>query len=152
VSTAVRADGFFRTRLHPYESARWLGWFAYVEALHMYEDGVHVRYTRVGDEVRQEEVATLKSRYGVREELAELAHGTVMTEKTVYEMATKRELARAASIVYDGGPLALLLGVHGMSSCPDVRSEQGSRDFQTFYDLETIMLRAEEPPPVDRAR
>lgn len=149
VSAAVQADGFFRTRLYPYEAARWLKSFAYVEAPHMYEDGVHVRYTRVGDDIRQDDVTTLLSHYGVREDLVERAHGIVMTEKTVYELATERELARAASIVYQGGPLALLLGVYGMSSCPDIRSDQGSRDFRTFYDLETIMLRAGEPPAVD---
>ena len=141
VSGVVRAEGFFRTRLYPYEAARWPDSFAYVEAPHMYEEGVHVRYTKVGDDVREESVAALRSRYAVRETFEELPHGIVMTEKTVYEMASKRELARAASIVYHGGPLSLLLGVYGMSSCPDARSEQGSQDFRTFYDLETIVLR-----------
>lgn len=151
VSGTLRADGFFRSRLYPYEAAKWLETFAYVEGPHMYRDGRYVRYARVGDEVRQEEVTTLRSRYGVRETLEELAYGILITEKTVYEIASGRELARAAHIVYEGGPLALLLGVYGMSSCPDIRSEQGSRDFQTFYDLETIVLRA-EPPAGDPVR
>ena len=48
----------------------------------------------------------------------------------------------AADVNYRGGPLSLLLGVYAMSSCPDIRSEEGSRDFGTFYDLETIVLRS----------
>lgn len=146
LSAGVKAEGFFRTRLYRYEALRWLESFAYVESPHMYKDGLYIRYTKVGDEVRQEEVTTLRSRYGVREDLEELAYGIVITEKTVYDMATNRKLARAASLVYEGGPLALLLGVYGMSSCPDIRSAHGARDFQTFYDLETIVLRAEEAP------
>ena len=69
-----------------------------------------------------------------------------MTEKVVYEIETKRELARAASINYRGGPLSLFLGTYGISSCPDIVSEEGSRQFRTFYNLESIILRAEPLP------
>ena len=61
-------------------------------------------------------------------------------EKLAYEIETSRGLAKAAEIVYRGGPLSIFLSVYGMSSCPDIRSEEGSEQFRTFYDLETITL------------
>jgi hypothetical protein len=140
VSDRVHADGFYRTRLYPYEARKFLDTFLFVEAPHLYKDGASVRYSKLGNDIREEEVLTLRSRYGVREELSEMAFGITMTEKHIYEMATHRELARAAHITYQGGPLALFLGVYGMSSCPDVRTEEGARNFQTFYDLETLIL------------
>jgi hypothetical protein len=140
VSARVRAEGFFRSRLYPYEAARWLETFAWVEAPDLYEDGVHVRYSKAGDEVRQEQINALRSRYGVREDFSESSDGILITEKTVYEMASGHELARATNILYQGGPLALFLGSWAMSSCPDILTEQGSKDFRTFYDLETIVL------------
>lgn len=145
VSERVRTDGFYRTRLYPYEARPFLEGdsFVFVEAPHMYKEGVYVRYTKTEDEtIHEQEVSTLNSLYGVRETLSELAYRIMMTEKVAYEMETNRELARAANIVYEGGPLSLLLGVYGMSSCPDIRSPEGSQHFKTFYELETITLRA----------
>lgn len=146
VSERVDAEGFFRSRLYPYEAARWLETFAWVEGPYLYEDGALVRYTRAGDEVREERVTTLESRYGVREEFSELDHGILMTEKTVYEIESGRVLARAANILYQGGPLSLLFGSWAMSSCPDILTAQGSEAFRTFYDLETIVLGAPPGP------
>ena len=144
ISNRVHADGFYRTRLFAYEAKRFLASFRFVEAPDPYKDGVRLRYSKVGNDVRQEEVLTLRSRYGVREDFSAMAFGITMTEKHIYEMATSRELAKAAHITYEGGPLALFLGVSGMSACPDIRSEEGARDFQTFYNLETVILRGAE--------
>ena len=144
ISNRVHADGFYRTRLYAYEAKRFLDSFRFVEAPDLYKDGVSLRYSKVGDDVRQEEALTLRSRYGVREDFSEMAFGIMMTEKHIYEMATSRELAKAAHITYTGGPLSLFLGGYGMSSCPDIRSEEGARDFQTFYNLETVILRGAE--------
>ena len=80
--------------------------------------------------------------YAVRESFSETESGITITVKNIYEPATEREIAQAASIRYHGGSLGLLLGSYGRSSCPDIRSEEGSRDFRTFYDLETIVLSA----------
>lgn len=141
ISDRVTAEGFYRTRLYPYEATRFLDSFLFVEAPDMYKKGVTVRYSKAGDDVRQEEAPSLRSLYGVQENFSQPASGITMTEKRIYEIATQRELARAASLNYNGGPLALLLGAYVMSSCPDILSEKGSRDFQTYYDLETVILR-----------
>lgn len=148
VSERTLASGFYRNRLYPYEARRFLdeGGFTFVEAPHRYEQDAYVRYSiNAGGELDEEMVPEPESRYGVRETLAELPHGILMTEKVVYERGPDRELARAAQVVYQGGPLSLLLGVYAMSSCPDVRSPGGSGHFMTFYNLETIALRSAEP-------
>jgi hypothetical protein len=141
ISDRVNVQGFFRSRLYPYEARRFLERFEFVEAPHMYKEGLNVRYAKAGDELREEEVTALRSVYGVQENLSELSFGITSTQKRIYEIATDRELAKASHITYQGGPLWLLLGSYGTSSCPDIRSEEGSRDFQTSYELETIVLR-----------
>jgi len=138
----VFAEGFFRTQLFPYEAGMYLNTFSFVEAPDPYRDEVMVRYFRDGDDVKTVEVTKLSSRYGVEKRFMEMAHGITMTEKRIFELSTSRELARAVSANYQGGPLGLLLGASGRSSCPDPRSEQGSRDFGVFYDLETKVLRS----------
>jgi hypothetical protein len=145
VSERVMTDGFFRTRLYPYEANKFLeeDSFSFVEAPHMYKKGGYVRYSRDGSgKVREEEVTEPISRYGVRDHLSRVSHGIIMNEKIVYEIETGKELAKAASITYEGGPLSFLLGVYAMSSCPDVRTGKGSQDFRTYYDLETLVLRS----------
>ena len=147
VSERVRADGFYRTRMFSYEARAFLGEdsFTFVEAPNMYKEGVHMSYSLAADgSVSEQEVTALNSVYGVRKDFSELAYGITMTRKLVYEIETARELAKAAQINYRGGPLSIFLSVYGMSSCPDIFSEEGSRQFRTFYDLETITLRA--PP------
>lgn len=146
VAERVRASSYYRNRLFPYEADQILeeDGFTSVEAPHPYEAGTLVRYSRAPDgDVRQEEIAAPESSYGVRHTLSQLSHGIVMTEKVVYEMATDRVLARAAHVVYQGGPLSLFLGTLGMASCPDIRSADGSRHFGTFYDLEALVLRGD---------
>ena len=149
ISSQVKTDGFYRTRLYPYEARKYLveGPFAFVEAPDMYKNGVYLRYSRAAEsEIHSEPVPGISSAYGVRETFSQLPGSIMMTEKVVYEIASDRELARAAHIVYQGGPLSLFLGAYAMSSCPDIRSEEGSRHFRTFYELESIVLRAEPGP------
>ena len=151
VSERVMADSFYRSRLYPYEARQFLEGdsFEFVEAPHMYKDESYVRYSRANsEEIQEEEVETPISRYGVREDFWELPHGILMTQKTVYEMDGDRELAKAANISYQGGSLSLFLGAYAMSSCPDIRSTEGSRNFNTFYYLESIVLRATEEESV----
>lgn len=146
VSDRIRTSSFYRSRLYPYEARQFLEDNAFVslEAPHMYKKGMYVRYSKTADgDMREEEVSTVRSRYGVRERLSMPWSGIVMTQKVIYEMATARELARAAHIVYEGGSLSLFLGVYAMSSCPDIRSAEDSQHFKTFYDLEHIVLRGD---------
>ncbi|MCP5110722.1 MAG: hypothetical protein GY953_07805 [bacterium] len=146
IADRVEVDGFFRTRMFPYEAKGFLESFSFVEAPDPYREDVTLRYVRDGDDVRRDEVTARQSRYVVRQRFSQLDFGITMTEKYIYELATRRELARAASINYHGGPLSLLLGVYAMSSCPDIRTVDGSRDFMTFYNLETEVLRASGGP------
>jgi hypothetical protein len=140
----VSVEGFYRTRLYPYEAQGFLGpeGFFFVEGPDMYRRGRTIRYVLADDgQLRAEEVSEPRSRYGVRDVFEELPYGITKHDKVVYEIAGGRELGRASSIVYEGGPLSLFLGVYGMSSCPDVRSDEGAANFETYYELERIVLR-----------
>ena len=145
VQDQVRVEGFYHSRLYPHQARRYLDEdsFAFVEAPHMYEKDSFIRYSKtIDNRIREQKLTTLKSLYGVRQDLHELSFGIVMTSKTVYEIASNRQLATASHIVYHGGPLSLLLGVYGMSSCPDISLPEGSQHFDTFYNLEAKILRA----------
>lgn len=118
--------------------------FSYVEAPDPYKKGTLLRYSKgPNGDLKEEEVPAIRGEYGFRETFSELSGGITMTEKVIYEIATDREQARAANINYHGGPLWIFLGSYGASSCPDILSEEGSRHFGTFYDLESIVLRAD---------
>jgi hypothetical protein len=78
--------------------------------------------------------------YALRETLETARSGTTIMERTVYEIHSQAELARAASLTYMGGPLSIFLGVYGMASCPDIRSPEGSEHFRQFYDLAIVVL------------
>lgn len=143
VSERIRADGFYRTQLFPYEAHAYLRdvGFDYIEAPDPYRPDTDLRYTLAENgELAQEEVTELRSRHGVRQEVVQSRLGTARTEKVIYELDTGNELARASSLIYDGGPLSLFLGVYGTTSCPNVRTREGSAAFQTFYELEKRVL------------
>jgi hypothetical protein len=151
IAERVTVDGFYRERLFPYQTRRLFDYgFSYLET----EDPQRphqrrlLRY-RPGDDggVVAEEVAALTSRYGVRQELVETASGLFRTEKRVYDRGDGRLLARAGEVTYDGGPLALFLGAYAVATCPDIRTPEGSRAFQAFYDLEAVVLGGRDLPP-----
>ena len=145
-SFRTTVDGFFRTKMFPYQSHKYLDQdsFSFVEAPDPYKKGVLLRYSKGEDgALKQEQIPAVSSQYGFRETFSELTGGITMTEKVIYEIATEQERARAAMINYHGGPLSLFLGSYGMRSCPDVLSAEGSRYFGIFYDLESIVLRGE---------
>lgn len=142
IGLRVFVDSFYADKLFPYQAAAYMRdqGFAFVEAPDPYEKGVLLRYTFDGAEVQSEVIEALSSLYGLRQTLTVLSSSLHMTEKTIYDLATRSELARAAEVVYDGGPLSLFLGSYAMSSCPDPSTAQGSEDFNTFYNLEGLVL------------
>lgn len=145
IDEVTRVDGFYRNRLLPHDARRFLAefGFSWVEGPHPYREGATVRYTLSEDgAVHEEDMAEPRSAYVVGERLENLRFGGHRVDKRVHERDGGREIARAAFVVYEGGPLSIFLGAHAMVSCPDVRDEQGSRDFRTYYDLERIVLRA----------
>ncbi len=148
IAETTRAEGYFRSSLYPYEAQLILGQgqFAFVEGPDMYHRGAYIRYTlnAVGDRLATP-MDQPSADYLVDDEHAVLSHGISIHRKRIVERASGRELARAASAVYHGGAAAWLLGAHGLSSCPDIRSRAGSRDFDTYYHLETRVLGAPAP-------
>ena len=153
VSERVQVEGFYRTAAFPYEAANYIvqDGFAFIEAPNPYKEDELIRYPLAPDRaVKQEVVSELRSQYGVQKAYS-LEGSTSVSEKVVYEIATGKELARAALLNYQGGPLSIFLGTLGMASCPDVRTAEGSREFQIFYDLEKIVLHG-EPKPSSRDR
>ena len=145
IHDVTRVDGFYRSRLYPYEARRFLDefGFAYVDAPHLHRDGVTVRYSQSPQgEVSEQEVAAPQDGYAVTETLSRPGYGVQVIGKRVHSLPGDRELARAAVVMFEGGPLAIFLGAYAMESCPDIRSAQGSQDFRTYYDLEQVVLRA----------
>ena len=142
IHRTVEVDGFFRTPLFAYEARQILdaGVFEFVEGPMPRADAfMRYRLDERGD-LEEMEVADLSSQYGVRETLETARAGTTIMERTVYEIDSEAELARAASLTYMGGPLSIFLGVYGMASCPDIRSPEGSEHFRQFYDLALVVL------------
>ncbi len=145
IHEVTRVDGFHRSRLYPHEARRFLDdfGFAYVEAPHLHRAGVTLRYSRTPQgEFTEQEVPAPRGGYAVTETLSRPGHGVQIIGKRVHTLPGDRELARAAVVVFEGGPLAIFLGAYAMESCPDIRSAEGSRDFRTYYDLERVVLRA----------
>ncbi len=144
----VTADGFYRTRMFPYEARPFLdaAGFRFVEAPDMYKQGKFFRYAQSeSGDIDQQAIDELQSHHGVRVTFSAMSFGITMTEKIIYVLATREELARAAYIVYAGGPLSLFFGSYALVSCPDAASPEGATAFETFYNLEKIVLQAGSP-------
>jgi hypothetical protein len=143
IQKRVHTNNFYRTRLYPYEAKQFLGeeGFEFIEAPHMYNKGSYMKYSLAEDGmIKEEEISETTSRYGIRDDLKLLTLGINLSQKTAYEMESGKEFAQAATILYSGGPLSIFMGVYAMSNCPDIISEQGSKDFNTYYNFEKEIL------------
>jgi hypothetical protein len=139
----VRVEGFFLD--DPTAGSfglRYLGeeGFAWFETHDIYHRGKFVRYRKEGDKVVTEPVAELQSRYAVKS-------GTEVRERTIHvsrteitERASGLLLAEAHSVIHHGGPLGIVLGVYGMSNCPNPITPEGSRQFNLYYHLPREVL------------
>jgi hypothetical protein len=139
----TRTDGYFRTSIFPYEAQSILaqGPFRFVEGPDPYKQGSYVSYESDPDgPVQERDVDAPTADYEVEKEFEQAAWGILVTRKTIRDRRSGEELAKAANITYQGGPLSLFFGTHAMDSCPDVRSPDGSTNFETFYNLERIVL------------
>jgi hypothetical protein len=145
VTRRVLVDGFYADNLFAYQAAQYIqnGEFTFIEAPDPYKRGAILRYERDADgNVRPEVIEAPDSLFGLRQSFSELRGGMTMTEKVIYTRTTNAELARAASVTYMGVPLSLFLGIYAISSCPDPSTAEGSEAFNTFYHLETLVLRS----------
>jgi len=143
IQKRIRTISFYRTRLYPYEAKQYLGdeGFEFVEAPHMYKKGSYIKYSLSKDgKIKEEEITEPASQYGIRDDLKLLPLGINLSQKTAYEMTSGKEFAQASNILYSGGPLSIFMGVYAMSNCPDIISEQGSKDFNTYYHFEMEIL------------
>jgi hypothetical protein len=139
------APGFYAAELYPYRAERFLReWgFAYIEAPDMYKKGRTLRYEVGGDgKTVVTEISAPTSRYAVSDTFRELGNTLTLNEKRVFELATGRELAHAGSVTYHGGYLRLVLGVYGMSNCPNPGTAKESQQFADYYYLERKVLRS----------
>lgn len=139
----VTVDGFYRSRVYSYEAREFIekDGFQYVEGPYPGQTEKFRRYSiSAQGEIHNVDIATPTSQYGVSDKHWETGSGVIVSLKTIYERATESELARAANITYQGGPLWVFMGSYATSSCPDILSEEGSEDFRTYYDLEKIVL------------
>jgi len=139
----VTVDGFYRSRVYNYEAREFIekGGFSFVEGPY---PGQPERFRRFSmspqGKITEVEIPAPTSQIEVRDELWETTSGVIISVKTVYQRSSETELARAANITYQGGPLGFLLGSYARASCPDILNEQGSEDFMTYYNLEKIVL------------
>ena len=150
IERRVTTHGFLYSRTHPYDAQRQLSQrkiFSYVEIPDQAEEGAYLRIARRGSRWAQDRRAKPSSRYGVLDIFEDRATGVKFHQKVIYELHSGEELAHAADIGYSGGPLSLLIGMAGRrSSCLNLMSERGSRNFQIYYDLESIVLGGQEIP------
>jgi hypothetical protein len=106
----------------------------------IYRNQGHVRYLRVGADVVREPAPSLRARHTVKSNVDVRDRGIHVARTEITERASGRLLAEAHSVTYHGGPLGFLLGVYGLSQCPDPRHAQGSRQFDTYYHLARKVL------------
>ncbi|MBI4988163.1 MAG: hypothetical protein HZC23_05005 [Rhodocyclales bacterium] len=134
----VRVEGFFLDDLTANSfGQRYLGeeGFAWFETHDIYNRGRFVRFRKVGDKVHTEPVTELQSRHVVKS-ATEVRDRTIHVSRTaISERESGRLLAEAHSVIYHGGPLRIVLGVYGMSNCPNPITPEGSRQFNLYYHL-----------------
>lgn len=134
----ARVEGFFLDDLTANSfGQRYLGeeGFAWFETHDIYKRGQFVRFRKAGDKVHTEPVTELQSRHVVKS-ATEVRDRTIHVSRTaISERESGRLLAEAHSVIYHGGPLGIVLGVYGMSNCPNPITPEGSRQFNLYYHL-----------------
>ncbi|MBL8502568.1 MAG: hypothetical protein JNL78_03945 [Rhodocyclaceae bacterium] len=134
----ARVEGFFLDDLTASSfGQRYLGeeGFAWFETHDIYKRGQFVRYGRAGDKVVNEPVSVLQARHTVKSGVEVRPDGIHVARTAITEREGGRLLAEAHSVTYHGGPLGMVLGVHGMSHCPNPITPEGSRQFDLYYHL-----------------
>lgn len=118
--------------------------FSWIEAKSIFDQNKFTRYEKVGDKIEQKEVANLTAKFVVRSNVIDEGYWSV-NETAVSNLETGEKLAWARGANFEGGTAKWVLGVYGTASCPDPRSEAGSRAFTKMYRLAWEVLRANQP-------
>ena len=145
-------DGFFVSKMFDYEAGRYLmEWgFQWIEAPDPYRAGRLLRYRRTDKGIEPEEVSTITAKAAFIPEFRELPDGIHLSLKRIVRLPDPEawrsvekqpEMARAGSVVYHGGPLKIVLGAWGLSTCPSAPSADAIKAFQDYYYLEQRVLR-----------
>jgi len=109
--------------------------FAWFETRDIYKRDGYARYRKEGEKIVRESVSELTAPYTVQSTFEKRSLGIQVNRVAVTERASGKLLAEAHSVTYHGGPLSLLLVLYGLSSCPSVHTQQGSRQFNAYYHL-----------------
>lgn len=83
----------------------------------------------------------LIARYGVNKRHTDFGFTSAGFVTSVYEIATKKEIAKGASIMFHGGWLQFLRFMIGWMNCPDT----GTQDWKVNYRLPEYVLGGYEP-------
>lgn len=134
----VRADGFFLDDLTASSfGQRYLNeeGFAWFETHDIYRRGRFVRYRKSGGDVVTEPVSALTARYAVKSGVEVRPDSIHVARTAIIERVSGKLLAEAHSVIYHGGKLGMVLGVYGMSNCPNPVTPEGRRQFNLYYHL-----------------
>lgn len=138
IQERTRAEGFFLDDLtansfgRRYISEEGFAWF---ETHDIYRRGQFVRFRKDGVQVVIEPASELQARHVVKSG-TDVRDNTIHVSRTaISERRSGRLLAEAHSVTYHGGPLGMVLGVYGMSHCPNPVTPEGSRQFNLYYHL-----------------
>lgn len=114
--------------------------FAWFETHDIRKRGHFVRYRRSNGEVTIEPAIEPKADHAVKSTTEVRADTLHVSRTAVIERASGRLLAEAYSVAYHGGPLGWVLGVYGLSHCPDPATAEGGRQFDRYYHLARDVL------------
>ncbi|KAB2934478.1 MAG: hypothetical protein F9K21_11550 [Rhodocyclaceae bacterium] len=134
----VRTEGFFLDDLtansfgQRYVLEEGFAWF---ETHDIYKRGQFVRFRKSDGKVLIEPAAELQARYTVKSDVEVRGNSIHVSRTAVSQRAGGRLLAEAHSVTYHGGPLGMVLGVHGLSHCPNPVTAEGARRFDLYYHL-----------------
>jgi hypothetical protein len=145
----VRAEGFFLDDLTAASfGQRYVGeeGFAWFETHDLYRRGQYVRYRKQGDNVVSEPADELRARHAVKSGVEVRPDGIHVARTAITERDSGRLLAEAHSVIYHGGPLGVVLGVYGLSNCPNPITAEGSRQFNLYYHLVREVLGSGNAP------
>ncbi len=111
-----------------------------MESDDIYNRGGFVRYARDDKGV----ISTTKidaptARYEVREIFEQRPPELNISRTLVIDRQTGKEMARAASVTFNGGRMRWLLGAWGTTDCPSASSD--SAGFRAWYHLAKNTLR-----------
>ena len=134
----MRVEGFFLDDLtansfgRRYVAEEGFAWF---ETHDLYQRGRFVRFRKAGDQVVIEPVIELQARHVVKSDTEVRSDTNHVSRTAISERQSGRLLAEAHSVIYHGGPLGVVLGVYGMSHCPNPSTAEGRRQFNLYYHL-----------------